>query len=398
MNEYLKAYATILSSFMMSKEKETRSLRYIFKGFELSLVQEVSRNLEKNFSIKVPVVSLYEKYKDAIKSRASNRPTFIWIASRKVSEHSSLSSTYKSITNVFYPFQKRSERVEGIYNLYDISEWLFQQDRLDYVASEFLAKGEYLAKKKVLERSFIGLRCFWNLSATNPSLRYRLAPGLIAKILVGISSSGEFDFNDLIQTIGLEPSLTIPQDDSSTETLFHNSKKLVLLLKGSDADKRSKFARIGENIIAGLLLFYQLKTGDPRITVPKDLGLLLQLYKEKDENGRRVWIVRSSDVEIKEFSLNSGLVKRILFRVRNRKTKETLVFNDDWNQHLATSTELSLFMEFFRDEKIVGTIYKKSPPFIFATRNDEIDVTFNFLEGYLFGSKAFRKALDEIQV
>jgi hypothetical protein len=380
----------------MDMEKETRVLRYIFKGFELSLIQEISRNLEKNFLIKVPVISLNENYEHAIKSRANNKPIFIWIAGRRASEHSSLSSTFKCITNAFYPFKKRWERVEGIYELYDISEWLFQQDMLDYVADKFLGKGEYTAKKKVLERSFITLKTFWNVSATNPSLRNRLSPGIIAKILAGISSSHEFSFNDLVQTIGFEPSLTIPQDTTSIEAFFSYSKRLVLLLKGSYADQKTRFARLGENIIAGLLVY--VKKVESRITPPKDLDHILKLCKEKDEKGRRVWIVRSSDLEIKEYSSNSGLANRILFRIRNRKTKKTCVFDDSWNKPLATSIECSLFMDFLKNENILRAIHKETFPFKLDIKKDEIDVTFNSLEGYLFGLKAFRKELDGIQI
>ena len=397
LGEYLTAYATIISGFLINKEKASRNLRYIFKGFELGLVQEVSRILAQNYSTKIPVIGLYENYERAIKSRASDKPILIWIAGRKVGEYSSLSSTLKSITNVFYPFQKRWERVEGIYDLYDISVWLFQQDKLEYVANEFFGKKGYLAKRGVLERTFVILKSFWNSSATNPSLRNRLTPGVVAKILAGISSSQDFDFNDLVQAIGFEPSLAIHLDETSVETFFSNSKKLVRYLKGSDPDKRSKFARLCENIIAGLL-FYHLKTGDPKTMAPKNLGFILRLYKEKDEKGRRVWIVRSTDVEIKEYSLISGLVKRILFRVRNRKTNETYIFDDDWNQQLAAGEGLSLFLKFLKDQNFVGTVYEKSPPFKFTARKDEIEVIFNSLEGYLFGLKAFRKELDEIQI
>ena len=110
--------------------------------------------------------------------------------------------------------------MEGIYDLYDISVWLFQQDKLEYVANEFFGKKGYLAKRGVLERTFVILKSFWNSSATNPSLRNRLTPGVVAKILAGISSSQDFDFNDLVQAIGFEPSLAIHLDETSVETFF----------------------------------------------------------------------------------------------------------------------------------------------------------------------------------
>jgi len=87
LGEYLTAYATIISGFLINKEKASRNLRYIFKGFELGLVQEVSRILAQNYSTKIPVIGLYENYERAIKSRASDKPILIWIAGRKVGEY-----------------------------------------------------------------------------------------------------------------------------------------------------------------------------------------------------------------------------------------------------------------------------------------------------------------------
>lgn len=395
LDEYQKVYALIISEFLADKEKETKCLRYICRGFDFSLVEEIAKNLEKKFSIKIKVISPDKNYNVAIKSRASTEPTLIYVASRKVSEHSSLFSTFKSITNVFYSFEKRWKKVEGIYNLYDITEWLFQQDKLDYIANKFLLKSEYSARKKILERSFNGLKALWDQSLTNPSLRNRLAPGSIAKIFVGISQSQEYSFNDLVQAIGFAPSLSVPQDDNSLKAFYSNSRNLFLLLKGTDADKKSKLAKLCENSIAGLLLFYK-NSNDSR-KVPKDLDLVLQHYTVRDEKGRRIWVVRSSDVEIKEYSLDSGLVKKVLFKIRNRKTKEKYIFNDAWN--LCVSNEqLPFFFEFLRDENVGGPVYSKYAPFELIIRNDEIYLTFNFLEGYLFCRKDFRRRVDEIQI
>jgi hypothetical protein len=381
----------------MDKETEARGLRYVFKGFELNLIEQISRNLEKTFLVKIPVVSLNEKYDQAIKSRANDEPIFIWITGRTVSEYSSLSSTYKCLMNVFHPFQKRWERVEGIYDLHDVTEWLFRQDKLETVSSAFLAKEEYSTKKRILEESYIWLKILWDLSLTNPSLRNRLEPGSIARILASISSSREFDFNDLVKAIGFAPCIAIPQDRRSITTFFDDSKKLILLLKGSDPDKKSKFAKLCENSIAGLVLFYHKKQNNSRIKPPGDFDLILRRCREKDEKGRRSWVVPSSDVEIREYSLSSGLVSKVVFRLRHRKTKETCSFNNAWN-FSGSDEKLDIFLKYLNDENIIGPKYANKTPFVFTVREDEVELTFNFMEAYLFGRKNFRKELDEIQI
>jgi hypothetical protein len=388
-------YARIISEFLKNKEKRANALRYIFQGFELGLVKEISTNLEKDFSTTVPVISLDENYEHAIRMRANNEPILIWVSTREASDHSSLSSTFKCITNAFYPFQREWERVEGVYDLFDITEWLFREDKLADVAQRVLGSTEYLAKKKSLETNLMVLRESWDLAEKNPSLRNRLSPSSIAEILTSIHSSKQLSFNDLVQMIGFEPSTTLSSNEDAVRKFISDSRKLALLLKGSDRDKRSKIAKLCENCLAGILLFFWSKIKTSGTVIPKDLYLVLQHLKDRDERGRRVWIVSSPDVEIKEYSLNSGLVKKVSFSLRDRKTKETHSFDNAWNV-FAAGEELALFLKFLRSRSIIGESHINEPPLKFDAKGNKIDITFSSLEGYLFGRRNFRKELDEV--
>jgi len=390
-----KAFATIISEFLRNKGNGTVGLRYLFKGFEFGLVEEVSKNMEKDFLVKIPVISLDQDYQRAIKSRASNEPLFIWVSTREASEYSSLSSTFKCVSNVFYPFQKEWERVEGVYDLFDITEWLFREDKLACTAQKFLGSAEYSAKKKSLENTLIVLRNLWDVAERSPSLKNRLSPISIAEILTSIHSSKQLSFNDLVQIIGLEPCISIRDDQEGIDEFFISSRKIMFLSKGSDTDKRGKLAKLCENCLAGVLLFFLSISKTPGMMIPKDLDIVRQLFKGKDEKGRRVWIVSSPYVEIKEYSLNSGVAKRVSFSLRNRKTKKPHMFEDAWNL-IATKEELPLFLEFLRGKNIVSHPYLIDSPLKLEVRKDEVELTFSYLEGYLFSRGNFRGEIDEI--
>jgi hypothetical protein len=394
LNENRRAYAFIISEFLRNKEKGADGLRYIFKGFDLVFVKEVSKNLQKDFSIKeVPVVSLDENYEQAIKHRANNEPILIWVRTREASEYSSLSSTFKCMTNAFYPFQRRWERVEGVYDLFDITEWLFRENKLVDVAQRFLGSAEYSVKKKSLETHMMVLRELWDLAEKNPSLKNRLSPSSIAEILALIHSSKQLAFNDLVQLIGFEPSISVPLNQDAVRNFIIDSRKLALLLKGSDQDKRSKLAKFCENCLAGILLYFRSKISG--IVIPKDADLVLQHFKEENGKGRRVWVVSSSDVEIKDYSLSSGLPKKVSFSLRDRQTKETYPFDDAWNL-LATDVERTAFLEFLCSKGIIGNSHGIESPIRFEVKENKIDITFSFLEGYLFSRRNFRKEVDEV--
>ena len=396
MNENRRAYGFIISEFLGNKEKGADGLRYIFQGFDLGLVKEISKNLQKDFSIKeVPVVSLDENYEHAIRQRANNEPILIWVSTREASEYSSLSSTFKCMTNAFYPFQRRWERVEGVYDLFDITEWLFRENNLVDVAQRFLGSAEYSVKKKSLETHLMVLRELWDLAEKNPSLKNRLSPSSIAEILASIHSSKQSAFNDLVQMIGFEPSISLPLDRDAVRKFIIDSRKLTLLLKGSDQDKRSKLAKFCENCLAGVLLYFRSKIKISGTVIPKDVDLVLQHFKEENEKGRRVWVVSSPDVEIKDYSLSSGLPKKVSFSFRDRQTKETHSFDDAWNL-LATDVERTPFLGFLCSKRIIEHSHAMESPIRFEVKGNKIDITFSFLEGYLFSRRNFRKELDEV--
>lgn len=392
------SYATIFSEFLADKEKKTGRFRYTFEGFELKLIQEVSRKLERSLLIKIPVISTSEDYSRAIKSRASNDSIFIQISIGKISEHSSLCSTFKSLTNEFYPFRKRITKAEGVYDLYDISEWLFQRANLERIATKVLPHAEFSRKKDQLNDVFIALENLWNLGKETPSLRNRMSPELLTYILTYISSS-QFDFNTFAEIIGFEPSLSLVQlnDEASVRGFVVKTSRLIPLLKGSDPDKRSKLATLAQNFISGILFFYSINLDYLKPAVPKDLNYLVECFKKKNKFGRRIWIVFSTDVEILEYSLTSGFVKKIRFRIRNRETKQICVMDRSWNKYFK-SQQLSSFLKFMQDNNLLGPMHLSKLPFELEVNSGEITVAFKFLEGYLFALKNFRKALDEISV
>lgn len=399
MRKQVSSYAIILSEFLADKEEDTGVFRYIFEGFRLNLVQEISTKLEKILSIKIPVISTSEDYSRAIKSRASDVPILIQITSGKISEYSSLCSTFKSLTNEFYPFGRRSTKAEGVYDLYDVAEWLFQRDNMERIARRILPRAEYSRKKDKLSDIFIALEALWNLGEETPSLRSRMSPELLTYILIDVSSS-QFGSNELSKMIGFEPSLCSVQlnDKSSVRKFVAQNRKLIPLLKGSDSEKRSKLARLAQNVIGGILYFYSVNLDNLKPAVPKDLHYLIECFNKKNKVGRRIWIISSTDVQILEYSLTSGLVKKIRFCIRNRETKEICVMDSAWNECFKTHHQLSRFFKFMQDNSLLDTTHLSELPFELEVNSGVIAVVFRFLEGYLFGLKNFRKALDEISV
>lgn len=398
MNErYLEVYATIVSTFLTHKESEGKNVRYVFNGFDSKLVEKVAKVLEKKFSTSIPVRTPVTEYREIIKSRADNKPIIVYIAGGRVSEHSSVYSTFKIIKNEFYPFRKAKERGEGVYDLYDVAEWLFQQDNIDKVVREFLATKEYSKKKEWLHAVFTSLKIFWKLGITNPSLRNRLAPSSIANLLSVTPRSSQINFNDITKNFAFEPSLNLVSltEEKSIKRFLGDSIKLTYLLKGSDLDKRGKMAKLAQNTVRGILLYMAKYPEVCKKVGVEDPLSLLKKYEEKDGK-KRVWGVSGRDVTILEYSLVSGLPQKIRFSTRSLKTGESFILDNVLDKLFRTSDGLSKFLTFLEKINILHQPYMKELPFEVTTGRERIMLTFMFLESYLFARKNLEAKINEM--
>lgn len=392
----LEAYATIVSTFLTHKENRKESMRYVFRGFDSKLTEKMVKILEKEFFTSIPVLTPTAEYRKIIKSRADNKPIIVHIAGGRVSEHSSIYSTFKIIKNEFYPFRKIREKGEGVYDLYDVAEWLFQQNNIDKVVRKFLTAKEYSDKKEWLQAVFTSLKILWKLGITNPSLRNRLAPSSIADLLSVISQSSQINFNDIAKNFAFEPSLSLVSlvEEESIKRFLKDSIKLTYLLKGSDLDRRGKMAKLAQNTIRGVLLYI---TKYPEVC--KKVGIknplsLLKSYEEKDGR-KRVWNVSSRDVEILEYSLVSGLPQKTRFSIQSLKTGESFILDNTLDGLFKMSNGLLKFLTFLKEINILRQPYIKEPPFEVVTNHEKITLTFRFLESYLFARKNLEAEINE---
>jgi hypothetical protein len=388
-----KAFAFIISEFLRHKEKTIKTQRYTFKGFDLSLVNAVSANLEKAYSCKIDVISLAENYDRAIKERASYDPVFIWISSSEASEYSSLSSTYKNLSNSFYTFRTKKKSVEGVYDLFDVTEWIFQGQFANLVKS-FLTSADYLLKKKSIDNMTLVLQELWRMSERTPSLRGRLSASSIADTLLLIQTQKQIKFNDYAPLLGFEPSLCSIATEEEIRQYVESASRIAFLQRGTDADRRSKLTKFCENCLAGITVYYQNRMLNAA-KVPNDINKMIGCFKDLDEQGRRVWTVGSGDVEIIDYSLNSGLPKKVAFKLRDRKSKNVQHFQPEW-LNFQLGSELCEFLGFLKTEKILGEQYLEEPPLKLEINNDEIVLTFNTIEGYIFCKSNYRGVLDEV--
>lgn len=371
--------ACLFYDFLVEQEKNPNEIRYVFVGFEHRFLRRLISLIRNKVGISIDLIDAGRSYSDVIDSRAISRPVILDVTKSRAGEFASL-LTFKTFTNEFeLPFQRPISETARAFNLYNISNWVLALDHLERIIKIHFP---HTADKTVSDIN-IFLKNLWQYAQRRaPGLKYLLSPDAIIKALLTLNT-GSFNLNLVAEALGFDPSLDLvscEKLEKSIDTFLRKSDRVRRrFLKGTFLEQRQRLAWLLENLVRGIL---NLLAQNPSLCKTKnveDIEKIIELF-EKIENRRRIYGIIPRNIKILTYSSSSMLPKSVAFGIQRRS-----------NEQYATSKFLPHLWNDVIEDFSKSKGFSKPPLTLSVNDSDTVTVTFNFLEGYDFALRRWRR-------